>query len=618
MHIQEQICTIVQNHENRLECGPCSPKSVGRPFSPSSAARAASRWLDLAKRFAVSEQHAAIFAPSRPADSCRRRTEARWHWTSGASIGKRERKSTPQPRRGFGVAAAALVSPREALILDAGLTVLELAKSLRVRPLSVLTNSLDVAQQLDRDDQVSLTLTGGQWDGRDRFLGGEHAPRDAGRSPGDWCPRACAVHPEAGMTARHAADASMKRAMLRAGLRPVLLVDHKRVRRGRAAFRRTHHRASRDRHRQDHEVARQGGPSHHRGLSAGRRRLCRRQRAARELCGGQRVREQHRDRHRADAAGDRRDRGRRARPRRRTRRRPAACPRRPVDADVDHDRARLDPVAADHLGAPDGGDHQVGARDDGRQIARAASGRPSRSRRRRAAAPPSACRPCSNARRRPRCAPASGSPASLDQLHHAERRAGDEARLAHAAAGRRSRGECRRRPCADRPRTARDARRCRPGAAAGSGCRPRRGSALSVATSASSSRVGRRRGQPVIERLDAGLRARRRLVAHVDLRRGIVADQHDGETGRARRPAPGARPRRVSSARTRAASALPSRIFAAMAMRYITTSTDDFRRASSGCRPRAKRADGAQAARPRRGHARLLCQDGMIRRSRCS
>ena len=32
-----------------------------------------------------------------------------------------------------------------------------------------------------------------------------------------------------------------------------------------------------------------------------------------------------------------------------------------VDADVDHDRAGLDPVALDHLGTADGGDDDVGA-----------------------------------------------------------------------------------------------------------------------------------------------------------------------------------------------------------------------------------------------------------------
>ena len=43
---------------------------------------------------------------------------------------------------------------------------------------------------------------------------------------------------------------------------------------------------------------------------------------------------------------------------------------------------------------------------------------------------------------------------------------------------------------------------------------------------------GRRGGQPVVEGLDAGLRAGGRLVAHVDLGRRIVADEDDGQPRR--------------------------------------------------------------------------------------
>src|SRR3546814_19064373 len=39
-----------------------------------------------------------------------------------------------------------------------------------------------------------------------------------------------------------------------------------------------------------------------------------------------------------------------------------------IDADVDHDRAGLDPVAPDQVGAPDRGDHDVGAADETGEI----------------------------------------------------------------------------------------------------------------------------------------------------------------------------------------------------------------------------------------------------------
>ena len=74
---------------------------------------------------------------------------------------------------------------------------------------------------------------------------------------------------------------------------------------------------------------------------------------------------------------------------------------RPVDADVDHGRAGLQPVALDHLRPADGGDDDVGAADDGRQVAGAAVGDGDGAILARAAAAPSACRRCSSGRSPP-------------------------------------------------------------------------------------------------------------------------------------------------------------------------------------------------------------------------
>ena len=98
-----------------------------------------------------------------------------------------------------------------------------------------------------------------------------------------------------------------------------------------------------------------------------------------------------------------------------------------VHPDVDDDRARLDPVAADELRLADGDDEDVGLAADARRGRSCASARSSPSRARRAGAAPSACRRCSTARRRRRARPASFAPASVDELHRAARRARDEA-----------------------------------------------------------------------------------------------------------------------------------------------------------------------------------------------
>ena len=86
------------------------------------------------------------------------------------------------------------------------------------------------------------------------------------------------------------------------------------------------------------------------------------------------VHQQARDRHRPDAARHRRDRARDLGGLRvgdvADDAVLAARAGDAVDADIDHGRARLDPVAADHLGPPDRREQQVGAAADGGQVAR--------------------------------------------------------------------------------------------------------------------------------------------------------------------------------------------------------------------------------------------------------
>ena len=109
----------------------------------------------------------------------------------------------------------------------------------------------------------------------------------------------------------------------------------------------------------------------------------------------------------------------------------AARGRHAVDADVDHDGARLDPVAAHELRPADGGDEDVGAPADVRQVAACANGRWSPC----SSLPSSSWaiglptmfeRPTTTA-----SSPASvGAHALASSSSAAERRAGDEARRA--------------------------------------------------------------------------------------------------------------------------------------------------------------------------------------------
>ena len=222
----------------------------------------------------------------------------------------------------------------------------------------------------------------------------------------------------------------------------------------------------------------------------------------------------------------------------------------PVDADIDHGRARLDPVAADQLGPADRGEQQVGARGTAPAGRASSNARSSRSRSRRAAAAPAACRRCWSGRSPPRRARRASActvfasitqpsgvhgtsagrprrePADIERMKAVDVLGGID-RGDHLLRDRSARGSgsCTRMPC-----TA--------------------GSALSRAISASSSASLAVVRQAVIERAHAGLdRPSCALLRDIDLARRIVADQHDREAGRDDRAPPASRATSAADAR---------------------------------------------------------------------
>ncbi|MFC4637706.1 DeoR/GlpR family DNA-binding transcription regulator [Deinococcus hohokamensis] len=131
-----------------------------------------------------------------------------------------------EAKANIGAAAAQLVEPGQSVILDAGSTVLELARQLNVRPLTVLTNSLDIAAVFTAEPEVKLSLTGGDWDARARYLVGASALDTLSRRRADWAfLGACAFHSRAGVTSVSDADAAVKRAMVQAAEKTVVLAD---------------------------------------------------------------------------------------------------------------------------------------------------------------------------------------------------------------------------------------------------------------------------------------------------------------------------------------------------------------------------------------------------------
>ena len=133
-------------------------------------------------------------------------------------------------KQAIGAAAAELVRPGQTIVLDAGSTVLGLAHALlaarQVRPLTVVTNSLDVVTTLDADPDVVVHASGGEWDRHSRFLAGPAAVAGVGRYRADWAfLGACALDPEAGATSVDARDAAVKVAMAGSARQVAVLAD---------------------------------------------------------------------------------------------------------------------------------------------------------------------------------------------------------------------------------------------------------------------------------------------------------------------------------------------------------------------------------------------------------
>jgi len=121
----------------------------------------ASRVADLALRFGVSEM-----TIRRDLDELARLGKvSRVH--GGAVIESMEPPFTEtlvehaEQKARIGAAAAATVLDGETVIVDIGTTTLQLARALRGRPVTVITNSLAAYDELREDPEVELVLVGG-------------------------------------------------------------------------------------------------------------------------------------------------------------------------------------------------------------------------------------------------------------------------------------------------------------------------------------------------------------------------------------------------------------------------------------------------------------------------
>jgi DeoR/GlpR family transcriptional regulator of sugar metabolism len=127
----------------------------------------------------------------------------------------------------IGLAAARLVEPGQSLVIDAGTTTLAFARRLAGVPrLTVITNSLPVAEACAGLPEGTVYVIGGKLAPGSLSMIGPQAGRELARLRADWAfLGAAAIDPDAGFTSADPYEAEVKRAMIRAARRTVILAD---------------------------------------------------------------------------------------------------------------------------------------------------------------------------------------------------------------------------------------------------------------------------------------------------------------------------------------------------------------------------------------------------------
>lgn len=137
----------------------------------------------------------------------------------------------------IGALAARMVRNGETIILDAGTTALAMALALPadLRDVVVITSSLDIAISLENHEGVTVMVTGGTVkktgrDPRSRSLIPPFAALLLSQVNADCAYLCCAgIDADRGFTNAHFEEAEMKRAMLAAAHRAVMLGDHGKI-----------------------------------------------------------------------------------------------------------------------------------------------------------------------------------------------------------------------------------------------------------------------------------------------------------------------------------------------------------------------------------------------------
>jgi len=133
----------------------------------------------------------------------------------------------------IGRAAASLVSDGQTVIIDAGSTTWNVARHLQsCHDVTVITNSLDVAQECGKNRALAVNMIGGRLIPRSMCLVGPQAEYDLRRFHADLSILgATGIAPDKGFACTDIFEAETKRAMTQSAERVVVVADHSKLRR---------------------------------------------------------------------------------------------------------------------------------------------------------------------------------------------------------------------------------------------------------------------------------------------------------------------------------------------------------------------------------------------------
>jgi len=139
-----------------------------------------------------------------------------------------EKEKFLEEKRRIGQEAAKLVEEGEVIFLEASTTVLELARNIQNnKNLTVVTNSLDIAQELDGKEGISLIITGGSPRRRTRALIGPLTEATLSQMRIDKVfMGVSALDPTYGITAPTLEEAQTRKKIVKASNKIVILSDH--------------------------------------------------------------------------------------------------------------------------------------------------------------------------------------------------------------------------------------------------------------------------------------------------------------------------------------------------------------------------------------------------------